>query len=111
MFRRYLTDFELIALLAVLRLGDDAYGMTIARELEQTGRRTVLLGALYAALNRLETNGLVRSSCGESTAVRGGRAKRYFAVTPKGLKAVKNARRSFAALWWGLPQLDEGPTS
>lgn len=111
MNRRYLTDFELIVLLAVLRLGDDAYGVSIARELEQTGRRTVLLGAIYAALNRLETNGLVRSSYGESTAARGGRAKRYFTVAPKGLKAVKDARRSFTALWSGIPQLDEGATS
>ncbi len=110
MEREYLTDFELIALLAVLRLGDGAYGVTIARELEQTGRRTVLLGAIYAALNRLEANGLVRSSHGESTAARGGRAKRYFTVTPKGVRAVKDARRSFTALWSGLRQLDEGAT-
>lgn len=111
MDRRYLTDFELILLLAVLRLGDDAYGVTIARELEETGRRTVLLGAIYAALNRLEANGLVRSSHGESTAARGGRAKRYFSVTAKGLRAIKDARRSFTALWSGIPQLDEGGTA
>lgn len=111
MDRRYLTDFELIVLLAVLRLGNDAYGVTIGRELEQTGRRAVLLGAVYAALNRLETNELARSSPGESTAARGGRAKRYFTVTPKGLRAVKDARKSLTALWSGIPQLDEGATS
>lgn len=110
MNRRYLTDFELITLLAVLRLGDDAYGVTIARELEQTGRRTVLLGATYAALNRLETNGLVSSSHGQPTAARGGRAKRYFVVTLKGLKAVRDTRLSFTALWSGIPQLDTGET-
>lgn len=108
MTREYLTDFELIALLAILRLGDGAYGVSIAREIEQIGGRTVLLGAIYAALNRLEANSLVASSYGDPTAARGGRAKRYFAVTQKGLKAVKDTRRTFTALWSGIPQLERG---
>lgn len=108
MSRQYLTDFELIVLLAVLRLGDDAYGVTIAKEIEDTGRRTVLLGAIYAALNRLEANALVASAHGDPTAVRGGRSKRYFTVTPMGLRAVKNAQRTFTALWSGIPQLEKG---
>lgn len=105
MGRDYLTDFELMVLLAVLRLGDGAYGLPIATEIEQTGGRAVLLGAIYAALERLERNGLVSSSYGDPTAVRGGRAKRYYAVTRKGLKAVKDTQRAFTALWSGIPQL------
>jgi PadR family transcriptional regulator len=105
MSRDYLTDFELMVLLAVLRLGDDAYGVPIAKEIEQRAGRTVLLGAIYAGLDRLEGNGLLISSHGDPTAVRGGRSKRYFSVTRKGLKAVKDTRRAFTALWSGIPQL------
>src|ERR1700741_3732488 len=103
--RQHLTDFELMILLAILRIGDDAYGVPIARELEETGKRTVLLGAIYAALDRLEENGLASSSYGDPTPERGGRAKRFFKVTPKGLKAVKETQRSFVSLWSGIPQL------
>ncbi len=110
MGRQYLTDFELMVLLAVLRLGDNAYGVPIAKEIEEIGGRTVLVGAIYAALDRLESNGLVASSYGDPTAVRGGRAKRYFSVTRKGLKAVKDTRRAFTALWSGIPQLKGGTT-
>jgi len=105
MSRQYLTDFELIILLAILRIGDNAYGVPIAREIEETGGRTVLLGAIYAALDRLEENGLVSSSYGDPTPERGGRSKRFFSVTTKGLKAVKETQRVFTALWSGLPQL------
>ncbi len=104
MGRQFLNEFELMILLAILRLGDEAYGVPIAQEIEETGR-IVLLGAIYTALNRLEANGLVSSSYGEPTAARGGRAKRYFAVTRKGLKAVEDTKRAFTALWSGIPQL------
>ena len=105
MNRQFLTDFELVILLAILRLGDAAYGVPIAKEIEETGGRAVLLGAIYAALDRLEDNGLVTSAYGDPTAARGGRAKRYFTVTRKGLKAVKETKRAFTALWSGIPQL------
>jgi len=108
MARQYLTDFELMILLAILRIGDNAYGVPIAAEIEETAGRVVLLGAIYAALDRLEENGLVASSYGDSTPERGGRAKRYFKVTPKGLKAVKETQRAFSALWSGIPQLKGG---
>jgi DNA-binding PadR family transcriptional regulator len=108
MARQHLTDFELMILLAILRIGDDAYGVPIAKEIENTGGRTALLGAIYAALDRLEENGLVTSSYGDPTPERGGRAKRYFKVTAKGLKAVKDTRRAFTALWSGIPQLKGG---
>ena len=108
MDRQFLTDFELIILLAVLRVGDSAYGVSIANEIEQTGGRTVLLAAIYTALDRLEDNGLVTSSYGDPTPERGGRAKRFFKVTSKGLKAVKDTQRSFVSLWSGIAQLKGG---
>jgi len=106
--RAYLTDFELMILLSVLRLGDDAYGVPIAREIETTGRRTVVLAAVYAALDRLETNGLVSSSIGDPTPERGGRAKRFFRVTPAGLRAVRQTQRALTSLWTGIPALERG---
>ena len=108
--RDLLTDFELMILLAILRIGDEAYGVQIAREIEATGGRRVLLGAAYAALDRLERNGLVASSVGEPTAGGGGRAKRIFRVTPRGLRSARNTQRALVALWRGLPQLKETRT-
>ena len=107
MTARLLTDFELMLLLAVLRLGDHAYGVTIAREIEQTAGRRVLLAAVYAALDRLDTQGLVASTMGQPTAERGGRAKRYFTVTARGLHQVKQVQRALQALWNGIPELKE----
>jgi PadR family transcriptional regulator PadR len=104
---RLLTDFELMILLATLRVRDDAYGVLIAREIERTGRRRVLLGAVYTALDRLERNGLVTSSVGDPTPERGGRAKRFFRVTPRGLRAVKETQQALVALWTDVPQLKE----
>jgi PadR family transcriptional regulator PadR len=107
MARSLLTDFELMILLATLRVGDDAYGVQIAREIERISGRKVLLGAAYAALDRLERNELVASTVGNPTAERGGRAKRFFRVTPRGLRAVKETRQALVALWQDLPQLKE----
>jgi PadR family transcriptional regulator PadR len=107
MARHLLTDFELMILLATLRVGDEAYGVQIAREIEAVSGRRVLLGAAYAALDRLETNGLVSSTIGSPTPERGGRAKRFFRVTPRGLDAAKNTQQALVALWRDLPQLKE----
>ena len=106
--RDYVTDFELMLLLAVLRVGEEAYGVPIAREIEASGERTVMLGAVYTGLDRLEANGLVSSSIGSPTPERGGRAKKYFRVTPSGLKAVRQAKRAFTRLWSGVPGLEGG---
>ena len=108
--RSLLTDFELMIVLATLRVGDDAYGVQIAREIERISGRKVLLGAAYAALDRLERNELVTSTVGNPTAERGGRAKRFFRVTPRGLRAVKETRQALVALWQDLPQLKEKRT-
>jgi DNA-binding PadR family transcriptional regulator len=103
--RELLTDFELMILLAALRVGDEAYGVPIAREIEDTGGRQVALAAVYAALDRLERNGFVTSTMGEATPERGGRAKRLFDVTPQGLRAIKQTQRALVALWTDVPQL------
>jgi PadR family transcriptional regulator len=110
MARHLLTDFELMILLATLRVGDEAYGAQIAREIERISGRKVLLGAAYAALDRLERNEMVASTLGNPTAERGGRAKRFFRVTPRGLRAVKDTRQALVALWQDLPQLKEKRT-
>lgn len=108
--RNLLTDFELMILLATLRVGEEAYGVQIAREIEVTGGRSVLLGAVYAALERLARHGLVSSRLGEPTGERGGRAKRFFRVTPRGLRAVKGTQRALVSLWNGIPELKERRT-
>jgi PadR family transcriptional regulator PadR len=102
---RLLTDFELMILLATLRVGEDAYGVQIAREIEAIGGRRAMMGAVYAALDRLQRNGLVSSTVGDPTPERGGRAKRFFRVTPRGLRAVRDTQRALVALWTGVPQL------
>lgn len=106
MARELLTDFELMILLAILRAGKEAYGVVIAREIETTAGRSALLPAVYAALERLERNGHVASILGDPTPSRGGRAKRFFRVTPRGLNAVKETRRALVALWTDVPKLE-----
>lgn len=108
MSRQLLTDFELMVLLAILRVGDAAYGVPIAREIERTGGRSVVLASVYTVLGRLERRGLVASSVGEPTAERGGRAKRFFKVTARGLRAVQQTQRALTALWAGIPALKGG---
>ena len=105
MTRRLLTDFEIMILLAITRVGDDAYGVTIAREIEQTAGRTVQLPAVYVALDRLEKQGLVRSWVGEATPQRGGRAKKHFSLTRAGLGSVHDTRAALTALWAEVPEL------
>jgi PadR family transcriptional regulator PadR len=98
----YLGELEQIVLLAVLRLGDEAYAVPILEQIEdQTGRR-VARGALYTALDRLEKKGCLRSRFGEPLAERGGRARRYFTVTPAALRALKESRLALLRLWRSL---------
>ncbi|HUK29662.1 MAG TPA: PadR family transcriptional regulator [Candidatus Acidoferrum sp.] len=102
--RRPLTlgEFEQIVLLAILRLAENAYGVSIRAEIATCTRREPALGALYTTLDRLEEKGLVRSQMGDPTPARGGRAKRYFTVTKAGRAAVAHAQRSFQSLLAGL---------
>ena len=104
----YLGEFELMVLLAVILLEDDAYGVTISREIEERSGREVSLGSVYAALERMEEKGLVTSRLGDPTAARGGRAKRFFRATSGGIGAACHTQRALVSLWSGLPQLGGG---
>jgi len=104
----YLGEFELMVLLALMRLGDEAYGVPISREIEQRSGREVALGSVYAALERLEEKGSVASRLGDPTAERGGRAKRFFRITESGLRDVRQTQRALVSLWKGLPELKGG---
>ena len=108
MRHRDIGNFELMVMLALIRLGDNAYGVPISHEIEKRSGREVAIGSVYAALERLEGKGLVTSELGEATAERGGRAKRYFHVTSKGLKEVRETQRALMKLWKGLPELEGG---
>lgn len=103
--REYLGSLELLVLLAVLRAGRNAYGVPIAREIEEGSGRSVALGSIYATLSRLEAKGLVVSELGEPTAERGGRAKAFFRLTTRGLSEVRDAQSMLTRLWDGLPEL------
>ena len=99
----YLGELELMVLLTILRLGDGAYGVPLARELAALRGREVAVGSVYAALDRLEMKGLITSSLGEATPERGGRAKRYFRVTEQGLRSIRATREVLGSLWNALP--------
>lgn len=103
--RSYLGEFELMLLLAVVHLGEQAYGVPISRELEAHRGRDVSVGSVYAALERLEAKGLVASSLGDPTPERGGKAKRYFRITKEGLRQVHETRRVLTKLWQTIPEL------
>jgi PadR family transcriptional regulator, regulatory protein PadR len=97
-----------MVMLAIIRIGDDAYGVSISNEIEETTGSEVLLGSVYDALTRLEEKGLISSVLGEATPERGGRAKRHFRPTAKGLRVVRDTQQSLVKLWRGLPQLKKG---
>jgi PadR family transcriptional regulator PadR len=103
--RTYLGEFELMVMLALIRLEDDAYGVPISREIEQQTGREVAMGSVYATLERLEEKGFVSSYLGEPTAERGGRARRYFRATKEGLRKVRETRKALDKLWQDLPVL------
>ena len=100
--REVLGQHQLMVMLAVLRLGREAYGVPIAAEIAQRTGREMLQGSVYAILERLESQGLVTSRLGDATPQRGGRAKRYFALTAEGNRQVREAQRALEALWQGL---------
>ena len=100
--REYLGEFEQIVVLALLRLGKNAYGVPIRHEIEHRTKRAVSVGALYSTLDRLEAKGYVASWFADPTAERGGRSKRYFRVEPLGLKAVKRSQKALAVMLEGL---------
>jgi len=82
-------EFELLVLLAILRLGEDAYGVTIREELERETSRTLTLGTVYKTLGRMEGKGYLRTRVGPPTRERGGRRKKLYDLTPVGLEAAR----------------------
>jgi PadR family transcriptional regulator PadR len=106
----YLGEFEHLLLLTVLRLGVEAYGADIARDLDQRAGRSVSRGALYTSLDRLEAKGYVRWKAAAGTPARNGLPRRVYGVTPGGLAALRDSRSTLQRMWRGLEHLLE-PTS
>lgn len=100
--RGYLGEFEHIVLLALLRLEDRAYGVTVRQEIQVRIKREVSIGAVYATLDRLQSKGYVDSFLGEPTPERGGRSKRFFRVTAKGVNAVTHTQHVLQRMTEGL---------
>ena len=103
--RDYLGEFEHLVLLAVLRLGEAAYGVTVRREIEERAGRDASIGAIYATLERLEKKRYVTSRFADPTPERGGRSKRYFRVTGEGAAAIHRTQQAVAAMARGLKPL------
>jgi DNA-binding PadR family transcriptional regulator len=97
-----LGELEHLILLALIRLGPDAYGVPIVEELTRHTRRPVLRPSVYLALRRLEAKGFVRSRLGDPEPRRGGRARRYFELSAAGRKALRESQRTLNSLWQGV---------
>ena len=97
-----LGTFEQVGLIALVRLGPEAYGAAVRREIEQRTGRSVSIGAVYATLERLENKGYVSSFTGEPTAERGGRSKRYFRLEADGERALRASRDAIRRMTAGL---------
>ena len=97
-----LGEFEQVVLLAILRLEDEAYAVAVREEILRCTGRDVSRGSVYITLDRLETKGYLRSWLADPTPERGGRAKRYYALRPRAVQALKESRRALVALWKGL---------
>lgn len=97
-----LGSLELATLLAIVRLGPDAYGLAIRRDLAERIGRDYAPGAIYTTLQRLEDKGLLRSRVGEPLPIRGGRSRRCYVLTGAGSRAVRDARRAVGSIWAGV---------
>jgi PadR family transcriptional regulator PadR len=94
-------EFEHMILLAVLRLDENAYAVTVREEILKHTGRELSRGAIYITLDRLENKGFLKSRLGEPTAERGGRAKRYYSLRPVAFKVLKESRKALESLWRG----------
>lgn len=103
-----LGELETCVLLATLRLAEQAYGVSIRDEIRDRTGRTLSRGAIYSAITRLERRGLLGSSVGDPTPVRGGRAKRFFRVTPAGMSAIRASTDAVDRMRQGLEALLSG---
>ncbi len=110
-----LGEFEQLILFAALRLGDEAYGASIRREIEECTGRPVTAGSVYTVLDRLETRGLVSSFTGEPTPQRGGRRKKYYRIRRKGAELLHHTyeaqQRIASGVTGRLEELLKGPTA
>ena len=97
-----LGEMEHLVLLVIVRLGDEAYGMSISEDLTERTGRDVAIGSVYAALDRLEARGHVSSHVGDPTPQRGGRAKRYFTAERSGVEALARSQALLTSLWDGI---------
>ncbi len=105
----YLGEFEHLVMLALLRLGDDAYGVTILNTIEERAGRSVSFGAVYSTLRRLARRGYVSSRLGEPEPVRGGRAKKFFELTDPGVRALQRSQARLAKMSEGLEAVESLP--
>lgn len=103
--------FEQAILLAVVRLGKEAYGRAILSEVQSRLERDVVAGAVYATLDRLEQKGLISSTLGSGTVVRAGRPRRYYSIENTGVRALNDARAAVDSIWDGLRWPLKGRTS
>jgi DNA-binding PadR family transcriptional regulator len=102
----YPGELELLLLLAIVRIGDEAYGVTIREELEKETSRTLALGTVYKTLGRLEGKGYLQTRVGPPTRARGGRRKKLYELTPVGLEAAQRALADLRGMTRGLdPEL------
>ena len=97
-----LGSFEQLVLLALLRIGEESYGVSIRQELEETSQRTISLGAVYSTLERLEKKGLITSRHSSPDPVRGGKPRRHFKVLPEGELALGRSRDVMDKMWHGV---------
>lgn len=97
-----LGEFEILVLAALLRLGPDAYGVSIRQEIETRATRKVSVGALHATLTRLEAKGYVSSRVGEATSERGGRAKKYYQIEAEGRTQFERSISSLGNMLKGI---------
>lgn len=102
-----LGEFELMVLLAVLRLGDDAHAVSIVEEVRERTGRAVQRASVYVTLQRLEDKRLVSSWLGAPLPERGGRARRHVKATRAGIDAVRDAKEALQRMWGGLGNLEE----
>jgi PadR family transcriptional regulator PadR len=109
MARQALGEFEHLIMLAIVRVGPDAYGVSVIEEVEANSGRSVSQAAAYLTLRRLEEKGWIKSKLADPTPERGGRAKRYFGLTQAGIKRLRESRATLLTMWDGIStEIDEG---
>ena len=101
----YLGEFEELVLLAIGVLFDNAYGVAIKKELEEQTKRTISIGAIHAACNRLEDKGFLESRFSEPSKTRGGKKKKLYTVTRYGQRALADSRDLRMQMWSRIPKI------